>query len=169
MDHTTRTSTSAASTRVVDVLVPVALNQTYSYRVPRGMELEAGDVVNDTTTGGTAVPLAAEQGKNLATKRPSVEKTASHTLALVDAGYLVRMNVGSSNNLTVPPNSDVAFALDTMIDVAQMGAGQTTIVAGSGVTIRSSGAKLKLTGQYSAASLQKLGTNEWLLVGDITT
>src|ERR1044072_4830691 len=45
MDHPTRTSSSAASTRVVDVLVPVALNQTYSYRVPRGMELEAGDVV----------------------------------------------------------------------------------------------------------------------------
>src|SRR6267154_5835922 len=46
MDHATRTSTSSASsTRVVDVLVPVALNQIYSYRVPRGMELKAGDVV----------------------------------------------------------------------------------------------------------------------------
>src|SRR6201987_4382930 len=46
MDHAThQTSSSAASTRVVDVLVPVALNQTYSYRVPRGMELKAGDVV----------------------------------------------------------------------------------------------------------------------------
>src|SRR3954447_4754378 len=46
MDHSTRTSTSSASsTRVVDVLVPVALNQAYSYRVPWGMELKAGDVV----------------------------------------------------------------------------------------------------------------------------
>ena len=46
MDHSTRASTSSASsTRVVDVLVPVALNQTYSYRVPRGMELKPGDVV----------------------------------------------------------------------------------------------------------------------------
>ena len=46
MDHALRDSTSpAASTRVVDVLVPVALNQAYSYRVPRGMELKAGDVV----------------------------------------------------------------------------------------------------------------------------
>ncbi len=32
-------------TRVVDVLVPVALDQTYSYRIPRGMELAPGDVV----------------------------------------------------------------------------------------------------------------------------
>ena len=46
MDHSThQTSASSASTRIVDVLVPVALNQTYSYRVPRGMELKAGDVV----------------------------------------------------------------------------------------------------------------------------
>src|SRR5260370_33832823 len=46
MDHATRTDTSSASaTRVVDVLVPVALNQAYSYRVPRGMELKPGDVV----------------------------------------------------------------------------------------------------------------------------
>src|SRR5579872_1741660 len=46
MDHTaTASSSSASSTRIVDVLVPVALNQTYSYRVPRGMELKAGDVV----------------------------------------------------------------------------------------------------------------------------
>src|SRR4029077_14579353 len=54
MAHAIReSSSSAASTRVVDVLVPVALNQTYSYRVPRGMELEAGDVV--------AVPLGRRE------------------------------------------------------------------------------------------------------------
>src|SRR3979490_541154 len=46
MDHAPRASISSASTaRVVDVLVPVALNQNYSYRVPRGMELKTGDVV----------------------------------------------------------------------------------------------------------------------------
>jgi primosomal protein N' (replication factor Y) len=31
--------------RIVDVLVPVALNQPYSYRVPRGLEVAAGDFV----------------------------------------------------------------------------------------------------------------------------
>src|ERR1700760_3176768 len=46
MDDSTRPAMPAASsTRVVDVLVPVALNQAYSYRVPRGMELKPGDVV----------------------------------------------------------------------------------------------------------------------------
>src|SRR6188472_4813372 len=45
MDHSARASSSASTTRVVDVLVPVAINQNYSYRVPRGMDLKPGDVV----------------------------------------------------------------------------------------------------------------------------
>src|SRR6516225_5160776 len=45
MDDSPRTAPHPASTRMVDVLVPVALDQTYSYRVPRGMELKAGDLV----------------------------------------------------------------------------------------------------------------------------
>jgi primosomal protein N' (replication factor Y) len=54
MNHTTRSSpASASATRIVDVLVPVALNQTYSYRVPRGMELAPGDVI--------AVPLGPRE------------------------------------------------------------------------------------------------------------
>lgn len=39
------------ATRIVDVLVPVALDQAYSYRVPDGLELAPGDVVT--------VPLGA--------------------------------------------------------------------------------------------------------------
>src|SRR5580658_5292135 len=46
MDDSIRANpASTSSTRVVDVLVPVALNQAYSYRVPRGMELKPGDLV----------------------------------------------------------------------------------------------------------------------------
>jgi primosomal protein N' (replication factor Y) len=46
MDDAPRDQTSSASsTGMVDVLVPVALDHTYSYRVPRGLDLKAGDVV----------------------------------------------------------------------------------------------------------------------------
>jgi len=94
-------------------------------------------------------------------------QTASYTLVLSDADKLVEMNVGSANNLTVPLNSSVAFSTGTQILLAQYGAGQTTIVATSGVTIRSNGAKLKLNAQYSGATLVKIAENEWYLFGDI--
>ena len=96
-------------------------------------------------------------------------QTGSYTLVIDDNNKVIEMNVAGANNLTVPPNASVAFDVGTIVEVFQYGAGQTTIVAGAGVTIRSSGGKLKLTGQYSGASLRKIATNEWALVGDITT
>ena len=39
-------STTSSGSRVVDVLVPVALDHAYSYRVPRGTDLKPGDVVS---------------------------------------------------------------------------------------------------------------------------
>lgn len=96
-------------------------------------------------------------------------QTASYSLVLSDADKIVEMNVGSANNLTVPLNSSIAFSIGTQIILAQYGAGQTTVVATGGVTIRSTGGKLKLTGQYSGATLIKIATDEWYLFGDITS
>jgi hypothetical protein len=106
---------------------------------------------------------AAKTNKLITTNR----QTASYTLVLSDADKLVEMNVGSANNLTIPLNSSVAFSTGTQILLAQYGAGQTTIVATSGVTVRSNGGKLKLNVQYSGATLIKIGTDEWYLFGDI--
>jgi primosomal protein N' (replication factor Y) len=50
--------------RVVDVLVPVALDQTYSYRVPDGVELSPGDLV--TVPLGPRATTAAVWAESLA-------------------------------------------------------------------------------------------------------
>lgn len=94
-------------------------------------------------------------------------QTASYTLVLSDAGKTIEMNVGSANNLTVPLNSSVAFPIGTQIDAIQYGAGQTTIVATSGVTIRSQSGYLKIGVQYSAVTLIKIATNEWYCIGNL--
>jgi hypothetical protein len=96
-------------------------------------------------------------------------QVGSYTLVLADAGKIVEMNVGSANNLTVPPNSSVAFPVGTQLLVLQTGAGQTTLVAGAGVTINSKDGDLKLSAQWSAASLVKRATNTWVAVGDLTS
>ena len=93
-------------------------------------------------------------------------KTGSHTAALVDESSYIWMNVGSANDFTVPPNSSVAFDNGTMMTIINYGAGQTTIVAGSGVTLRATPG-LKLRAQYSVATIVKYTTDEWLVYGDI--
>jgi hypothetical protein len=120
---------------------------------------------NKPVSTATQTALDTKTNKLITTNR----QTASYTLVLSDADKLVEMNVGSANNLTIPLNSSVAFATGTQILLAQYGAGQTTIVPTSGVTVRSNGGKLKLNVQYSGATLIKIGTDEWYLFGDIVS
>jgi hypothetical protein len=86
---------------------------------------------------------------------------------LADKNKIVEMGVGSANNLTVPPNSSVAFPIGSQINILQTGSGQTTIVAGSGVTVNATPG-LKLRAQWSYATLIKRATDTWVLVGDIS-
>jgi len=95
-------------------------------------------------------------------------QTASYTLVLSDRSKLVEMNVATANNLTIPLDSSVAFEIGTQIEVSQYGAGQTTIVATGGVTIRSASGNLKIASQYVAVTLLKIGTNEWYCFGNLT-
>jgi hypothetical protein len=95
------------------------------------------------------------------------DQTASYTLVITDAYKLVTVSNASANTVTVPPNSSVAFPTGTQITVTSIGTGQTSIVAGSGVTINSADSALKLRVRYSSCTLVKTGTNTWLLIGDI--
>src|SRR5258708_12485159 len=58
--HKASTAPFLAAATIVDVLVPVALDQSYSYRVPAGLNLAPGDLVRGPLGGRetTAVVLA---------------------------------------------------------------------------------------------------------------
>lgn len=117
---------------------------------------------NKPVSTATQTALDTKTNKLITTNR----QTASYTLVLGDADKLVEMNVATANNLTIPAS---VFSAGTQILLAQYGAGQTTIVAGAGVTIRSNGAKLKLNVQYSGATLIFLSATECYLFGDIVS
>jgi hypothetical protein len=114
----------------------------------------------NSLTSNAQTQIDSKTNKLITTNR----QTASYTLVLSDADKLVEMNVASANNLTVPAST---FSAGTQILLAQYGAGQTTVVAGSGMTIRSNGAKLKLNAQYSGATLVFISGTEAYLFGDI--
>ena len=114
------------------------------------------------------VLTAAEQNA-LATAMIAInaQTGATYTAVLTDDGKLITMSNASANTFTVPPNSSVAFGIGTQLNIAQLGAGATTIVAGSGVTLNSAGTKLKLDAQYALCTCVKTGTNEWFVVGNL--
>ena len=89
----------------------------------------------------------------------------TYTLVLSDAHKLVTLSNASAITLTVPTNSSVAFEIGDQVNLLQLGAGQVT-VSGAGVTFRSEGSKLKLKAQYATATLVKIGTDEWVLLGN---
>jgi hypothetical protein len=99
-------------------------------------------------------------------------QTATYTVVLDDASKLVTMSVAGANDFQIPTNANVAFPVGTVINVIQIGAGQTTIkaVTSGTTTISSTGASAiapKLRAQFSAASCIKVATDTWYVVGDI--
>lgn len=129
-------------------------------------QLKADLALAKADVGLGNVDNTSDTTKNLVLANP---QTASYTLVLGDAAKAVEMNVASANNLTVPPNSSVPYPIGTVLEVLQYGAGQTTIVAGAGVTLRSPGGRLKIAAQYGAAALRQRATDEWTVEGNLAT
>src|SRR5690349_15457523 len=98
----------------------------------------------------------------------NLQTGTAYTLVLADAGKVVETNNSSANTVTIPPNSAVAFPVGAYLSVRQYGAGQTTLAAGAGVTLRSRGGALKLAGQYAETALTQRAVNEWVVSGEVT-
>lgn len=90
-------------------------------------------------------------------------KTDDYTLVAADNGQVVEMNKATTNTLTVPSG---VFSAGQQVLVTQYGAGQTTI-AGSGVTLRSDGGKLKINTQYSSATILFISATEAYVFGNL--
>jgi hypothetical protein len=94
------------------------------------------------------------------------QQIASYTLVLTDKDKMVEMSVGSANNLTVPPESSVNFPVGSQITILQTNTGQTTIVAGAGVTVNATPG-LKLRARWSSVTLIKRAADTWVALGDL--
>jgi hypothetical protein len=95
-------------------------------------------------------------------------QAGNYTAAITDfnTDTITRMTSASANNYTIPLNATVSFPIGTQLLVAQIGAGQTTIVATGGVTINATG--LKISATKNAVTLIKVGTDEWDAFGNLT-
>ena len=101
-------------------------------------------------------------------KRPIITKSSDGALILNDKGSYLRCG---ANTLTIPLNSAVAFPIGTEIDFIQTAASGHLLItasAGQAVTINTRHDLYSASGQWSAVSIKKVGTDEWDMLGDLT-
>lgn len=96
----------------------------------------------------------------------NTQTDAAYMLVLADAFKLVAMNSAEANAITVPPHGAVPFPVGSRIDLSQDGVGQTTIVPGTGVIIRTP-ETLKIRKRWGKATLIKRATDLWDLEGNL--
>ncbi len=93
-------------------------------------------------------------------------KSDTYTLVLADAGKLIRCTKASAMSIVIPTNASAAYSIGQRVDIMQYGVGQVTVSGDTGVTLRSTPTN-KLRATYSTASIIKIGTDEWVLAGDL--
>jgi len=104
---------------------------------------------------------------NVSDALPCSTQSGSYTLVEADAETCVEFTSGSAVNCTIPPNSSEDFPVGAWVQIRQFGAGQVTIVAGSGVTLRSPASAVKTCQQYVTVVAHQRATDEWVLIGDL--
>lgn len=105
----------------------------------------------------------ATQGDLFGTAQTVETKSDSYTLLTADAGKVVAMNKSTAQTVTV--NGTLDLATGQRIDVVQTGAGQVSFSASSATLNGTPG--LKLRARYSAATLLCVGSDSYVLIGDL--
>ena len=117
------------------------------------------------------VPAISSDGKLRADQASAALsiKTADATLALSDCGKLIFCQNGAADiTLTIPADpGDIPAG--TEIEVFRNDAGNVSIVCASGVTLYGVGisGSCKITDQYAACVLKKIGANWWIVTGSV--
>ena len=96
----------------------------------------------------------------------------TYTFALSDNGKLVTASNAGAQTYSIPTNGTTAFPIGTQINIIGIGAGVVTIQAATSgtTTVASTGtvpASPTLRVQYSSATLIKVATDLWYVIGDI--
>jgi len=118
-------------------------------------------IIGGSVSPSTALTLNAQTG-------------TTYTFVLTDANNtLVTASNASAQTYSIPTNASVAYPIGSQINIIAIGAGQVTInaVTSGTTTILSNGgtpASPKLRVQYSSASLVKVATDTWYVIGDIS-
>lgn len=118
----------------------------------------ASSTTSVTTADGTTTTITT------ATRWTIEEFDSDYVANVSDAGKLKLSSSASGVDFTINPG---IFEVGDQIVIFQYGAGQVTIVAGSGTTIRTP-STLTINEQYGSVTLIMVLPEEWMIAGRMT-
>ena len=125
-----------------------------------------GKATTDTLTNKTLTsPIINSAKINLDF---NAQTGTTYTFVAADSSKLVTASNAAAITITIPP---AIFTAGEQINLQQIGAGQVTFAAGSGVTITSTGATSaapKLRAQFSACTIICTASNTFTVIGDLS-
>lgn len=117
---------------------------------------------------GSITPVRMQQlSDSLAGLVTTQQAGTSYTFAAGDFGTMVESTNASPVSFVIPPSSAVAFPVGTVIAWRQFGAGQLTVSAGAGVTLRTASSQTARA-QMSSGTIHQRASNDWVIAGDTT-
>lgn len=124
----------------------------------------------ETVSTGTATNEAVTPGAYKDSTPYYVDRSADWTLALTDRNKDQWFNNGASALVcTIPLNATVAFAIGDTIPLVRIASGTATIDAATSVTLNGvSGGSCTIQTRYQGALLKKVGTDSWIVSGDVS-
>ncbi len=119
----------------------------------------------------TSVVIEDERVPCIRSSSGIAEKSDAWTLSLTDMNKFIKCTNTAAINVTIPANNAVAFPVNTELVICQYSAYPVTAVpdSSSGVVLRALDSSYTSDGQYSAFTLRKIGEDEWIAVGALTS
>jgi hypothetical protein len=146
---------------------PTLASPTITGTVNAGGNTGSSGQFLSSTGSGVAWATVSSGGVSTLDLSFNAQTGTTYTLVASDTNKLVTASNASAITITIPPS---VFSTGNQVHVQQIGAGQVTFAAGSGVTITSAAAaasRPSLSAQYAAATVICTGTNTFTIIGGI--
>ena len=143
----------------------VTITQTGNNITIAGGSVSASGDLGITATASAA--YFSGDGSTLTNlQRPITTELANFSASTANAGHYIRTH--GAFTCSIGTTAATGIAIGTEFEFFQTSSvGYLCFTTASGVTLNSKSGKIKLAGQFSGATLKKIGTDEYDLIGDL--
>jgi uncharacterized protein YkvS len=131
------------------------------------IEIHEGNISGSSTSTASFGTYVGDGSQVTNLQRPITASGVNFSASIDNAGYYFR--TGGNVTCSIGTTSATGIVIGTEYEFFQTAsAGNLCFATSSGVTLNSKSGNIKLTGQFSAATLKKVATDTYDLIGDLS-